>query len=545
MVKVSVIVPFYGVEKYIEKCARSLMEQTYPNIEFIFVDDGCRDGSAAVLDSVLKNYPERDVKIIKKENGGLPQARLTGLKASSGEYVLHVDSDDFVEKDMVEALVGKAVETGADVVYCDFSVDKPDGSSKIKEDKLYASGKDYSYDMLCYKAWGYVWNKLTRRSLFTEDLFYPTIGMHEDMVLMCQVLPKAKVIAKVDRALYHYRKSNGGTISSQGKAARDSASARNFLDLFRFWEGKEDIPFADSMPYLYYRIGLTTLKYDRAIIKDYPSVVPIIQGMNSPVLSKLKDKIRFFVMRQRFRRLPAMSSDVLFCIFNYNCNDNSIYWSESFSPWFKTVILDSGSEPPCDHPSAVHLDNVYYSGLMNEAYARAVQGGYKWVVVVTSDLRISKGDVPRLAKSISKMSKAVNVGLYQPANALKGTAHWHSMRQKPYKLRRRCFQEGWFHMVRTDILGKICPVDTSVNKLGWGLDVALSYYCLKEDLLILVDSRIPVEHPGGTGYNRAEAERQMKEWLSLIPDFKDPEEFSLSHDKWKVSFESSRPENRG
>jgi|GEM_PF-1451425 len=545
MVKVSVIAPFYGVEKYIWQCAQSLLEQTYSNIEFIFVDDGSKDGSADVLDSVIKKYPERDVKIIKKENGGLPQARLTGLRASSGEYVLNVDSDDFVEKDMVEALVEKAIKTGADLVYCDFFSDKPDGTSTIKGDKDYSCGKEYSSDMLCYKAWGYVWNKLIRRSLLSENLFYPTIGMHEDMVLMCQVLPKAKSVAKVARPLYHYRRSSGGTISSQGKAARDSASARNFLELFRFWEGRESVPFADSLPYLYYRIGLTAFKYDRTIIKDYPSIVPIIKGMSSPGSSRLKDRIRFFIIQRWFRNIPEQPTDVLFCIFNHNCNDNSIFWSESFSPWFKTVILDSGSEPPCVHPSAVNLDNVYYSGLMNEAYARAVEGGYKWVVVLTSDLRISEKDIPRLARSISKMSKAVNVGLYQPANSLKGTAHWHSMRKRPYKLRRRRFQEGWFHMVRTDVLGKICPVDTSVNRLGWGLDVALSYYCLKEDLLILVDSRIPVEHPAGTGYNREEAERQMKVWFSLIPGFKNPEEFSLSHGKWKVSYESSRPGNRG
>ncbi len=91
---VSVIVPVYGVEAYIEQCARSILGQTYPALECIFVNDGTPDRSMDILAEVVKDFPARNVVIVNKENGGLPHARWSGLEAATGEYVMHVDSDD-------------------------------------------------------------------------------------------------------------------------------------------------------------------------------------------------------------------------------------------------------------------------------------------------------------------------------------------------------------------------------------------------------------------------------------------------------------------
>lgn len=99
MPKVSVIIPVYGVEKYIERCVRSLFEQTLDDIEYIFVDDCCLDRSIEILDNVIKEYPNRrtDIKIVHhKENKGLAQARQSGIKVATGEYFVHCDSDDWV-----------------------------------------------------------------------------------------------------------------------------------------------------------------------------------------------------------------------------------------------------------------------------------------------------------------------------------------------------------------------------------------------------------------------------------------------------------------
>lgn len=222
------------------------------------------------------------------------------------------------------------------------------------------------------------------------------------------------------------------------------------------------------------------------------------------------------------KKEPVPSGRILCCIFNHNENEKAIMWSNRLSPWFRTVILDSGSNPPCDHPTAVNLENIYYSGLVNEAWRLAKEGEYPWVVILTSDLEISEENVPALVRRMEKISWSTNVGLYQPANSRKGTSHWHSRYKWPPIIRRRWFQEGWFHMVRVDLLDKICPIDLNVNRLGWGIDVVLSYFSVLSRRLILVDSGVTVEHPAGTGYNREEAERQMWEWYKTIPGFTDP-----------------------
>ena len=115
---VSILVPVYGVEKYIEKCAVSLFEQTCNDIEYVFVDDCSPDNSIGILEEVRKRYPERDkVKIIRHDrNRGLAAARKTALMASVGDYVIHVDSDDWVSPDMVATLAEQAMKTGADLV---------------------------------------------------------------------------------------------------------------------------------------------------------------------------------------------------------------------------------------------------------------------------------------------------------------------------------------------------------------------------------------------------------------------------------------------
>lgn len=220
-----------------------------------------------------------------------------------------------------------------------------------------------------------------------------------------------------------------------------------------------------------------------------------------------------------------MNARILCCIFNYNDNAAASAWADRLSPHFDTLILDSGSQPPCAHPLAVHLSNLYYAGLMNEAWRRGVEGGYGWVLVLTSDLMISEKHTVRLVKALAEISHAENVGLYQPSTAWRGRSLPQSRCHWTGRMRRTNFQEGWFHLVRVDLLGKVCPIDTSVNRLGWGIDLALSHFARVERLLILVDDRIRVVHPGGSGYNRDEALRQMRAWHATLPGYTSPRHF--------------------
>ena len=141
---VSVIVPVYGVEHYIERCARSLFSQTFRSVEFIFVNDCTKDGSMNVLSEVMKEYPEVDVKVIDLErNMGLPQARRAGVGQATGDYILHVDSDDWIEPNMVERLYERAEETGADMVCCDWSEEHEDHDEVFSH---YEASRDIYYE---------------------------------------------------------------------------------------------------------------------------------------------------------------------------------------------------------------------------------------------------------------------------------------------------------------------------------------------------------------------------------------------------------------
>ena len=118
-IKVSILVPIYGVEKYIERCAVSLFEQTYKNIEYIFVDDCGTDNSIGILKDVIDRYPCRkeQTRIIRHtRNRGLAAARNTAVKEATGEFICHVDSDDWVDQTLIEQLVSKQIENDADIV---------------------------------------------------------------------------------------------------------------------------------------------------------------------------------------------------------------------------------------------------------------------------------------------------------------------------------------------------------------------------------------------------------------------------------------------
>lgn len=122
MIKVSIAVPIYGVEKYIEQCAESLFGQTYENLEFIFINDHTQDLSMLILEDVIKKYPQRQkqIKIINHEtNQGLAVARNTAIKHVTGQFVLWVDSDDFVDINLVTYLVEEQMKSDADIVLSD------------------------------------------------------------------------------------------------------------------------------------------------------------------------------------------------------------------------------------------------------------------------------------------------------------------------------------------------------------------------------------------------------------------------------------------
>lgn len=206
--KISVIIPMYGVENYIARCARSLFEQTFiSDVEFLFINDASRDRSCEVLASIIDEYAEKNlnVKIIHHEkNQGLPSARNTGLKHAQGEFVMHVDGDDFLEKDALELLYNALLDNNADVAWCDYYI-AFESKKRLLVQPRFDTPEDAVRGMLRGTMKYNVWNKLCRRSLYVEnDITFPDgKSMGEDLT-MIMVFLHAKGCAYVNKPLYNY-----------------------------------------------------------------------------------------------------------------------------------------------------------------------------------------------------------------------------------------------------------------------------------------------------------------------------------------------------
>lgn len=213
MPKVSVIVPVYGVEEYIERSARSLFGQTLEDMEYVFVNDCTRDKSMEVLRRVLEEYPEREgqVKIIDSEkNGGQAAARTIGMKAMTGDYMVHCDPDDWLELDAYEKMYNKAIEKNADIVTCLYLSEN--GRESIRGGVSFDGNaltalvtNQYTFSL---------WDKLIRSAFIKEfDIYpYPGINFTEDFNVVVRSLSYAGRIASVDEPLYHYDTSRNSSI---------------------------------------------------------------------------------------------------------------------------------------------------------------------------------------------------------------------------------------------------------------------------------------------------------------------------------------------
>ena len=205
---VSIIVPVYKAEKYIHQCIDSLLTQTYSNIEVILVDDGSPDNCGAICDE----YAAKDcrVKVIHQQNGGVSVARQTGIDHATGEYSIHADPDDWVEPNMIEELVTKAVADNADMVICDFY-------RESKSDRIHVCqnpGDDLSASavlrkILSQQLHGSCWNKLVNRSRIEGIGFTPEdLCILEDELYNIRILTRSIKVTYLPKALYHYRIDN-------------------------------------------------------------------------------------------------------------------------------------------------------------------------------------------------------------------------------------------------------------------------------------------------------------------------------------------------
>lgn len=215
MPKVSIIVPIYNVEKYIEKCLDSLISQTLQEIEIIFVNDGSTDNSPIIAKKFQKQYPQKII-YLEKANGGLSDARNYGMLYANGEYIAFLDSDDYVEKDTYEKMYELAKKENSDMVECDFYWEYP---NKIKID----TGKIYhNKEEMAEKVRVVAWNKLIKRKILEQaKIEFPKGYRYEDVEFTYKLIPYLEKVSFLKKPCIHYIQRKNSISNSQNERTKE------------------------------------------------------------------------------------------------------------------------------------------------------------------------------------------------------------------------------------------------------------------------------------------------------------------------------------
>lgn len=235
--KISVIVPIYKVEDYLDRCVETIVNQTYSNLEIILVDDGSPDNCPKMCD----NWAQKDnrIKVIHKTNGGLSDARNAGLEIATGELIAFIDSDDWVSLHMFEDLLKAMDETNADVIECNYKyVYEGDEVADISYDEqsICAYNAEQALKELLSerKLKNVVWNKLYTKEII-GDIRFEVGKIHEDVFFTYQILGKAKCVAKLEEELYYYLQRNDSIMGVQFSLKNLSSleAKSNMVNYFR------------------------------------------------------------------------------------------------------------------------------------------------------------------------------------------------------------------------------------------------------------------------------------------------------------------------
>ena len=266
MIKVSVIVPVYNVEKYLDKCLKSLVNQTLKEIEIIVVNDGTKDKSQKIIDKYVKKYPKL-VKSYIKENGGLSSARNYGLKYAKGEYIAFVDSDDYVEEDMYEKLYNKAIEKDFDMVVCNlkYIYDTKDVNAYSNINKDILTKEEIKKSMI--NIYPSAWNKLFNKRLFKNKVLFKEKVWYEDVEFLYRLYPYINSIGTVDDYLYNYVQRKGAITSTFDE--RLFHYIDNFNGIVKFYKEKKFFDeYQKELEYCYVRYLYATFIKQASNFKD-------------------------------------------------------------------------------------------------------------------------------------------------------------------------------------------------------------------------------------------------------------------------------------
>lgn len=292
---ISIIVPIYNVEKYLENCLNSLLKQTYKNLQIILVDDGSTDSCKSICDK-YKDLDNR-IEVIHKQNGGLADARNVGLKKAKGKYIAFLDSDDYIYKTMYEDLYNILIENYADISQCEFlrideknigiedKIIEEENAKRNIESKCYSNIEAlkilYGADEAEYVNKVVVWNKLYKKEVL-EKIEFPIGRLHEDEHTTYKIFFNSKKVVSTNKVLHGYMQTSNSIMRKPLKPKRIKDTLDAYIYASEFFKEKNltEIEAKTRRRYLEYCIELS----GKILSSD----------KNKELLSNLKDYYKSF-----------------------------------------------------------------------------------------------------------------------------------------------------------------------------------------------------------------------------------------------------------
>lgn len=304
---ISIIVPIYNVEQYLNKCINSILSQSYNNLEIILVNDGSKDNCAKICD--YYSAKDKRVKVIHKENRGLSDARNVGIDNATGKYISFIDSDDYISKYFIETLYKTLTDNDADVVECEYlNVDNDNEETEINISSLNDKIEIYTSNQMLNKIYSkdgiintIACNKLYKKELFT-NIRYPIGKIHEDEATTYKILYKSKKNIIIRKKLYFYR-NNPNSITKR----KFNLKRLDIIDVLKeriyFFEERNEIELRDktiktylfTLIYMYWNckkyINDLTIDKQKEFLKEYRIYYRIV--IKSKYIS-IKSKLAIF-----------------------------------------------------------------------------------------------------------------------------------------------------------------------------------------------------------------------------------------------------------
>ena len=316
---ISLIIPIYGVEKYMERCARSLFEQTYENLEFIFVNDCTKDTSVDILNDVIDEYPSRkhQIRIINhKHNLGLAGARNTGVENASGEFICHIDSDDWVSHDLISRCYEIQQKNNADIVSTNAKAIHVLFTEKMKR-SIQNTPVEIAKNIVSRNSFASIWGLLVRRSLYVDNNIKCELGRNygEDYLITPKLYYYAKNVASINECLYFYNCTNGSSYVHNA-GVKGIVEKLDNIELLNVFFIEKDPSFNDAVKTGTIAVLLEGLLVCSSIQKwdEYYRIKGMLPNDSSTFLSNLPFVIRGVFILKDYPKLLRFYSKTIFPI---------------------------------------------------------------------------------------------------------------------------------------------------------------------------------------------------------------------------------------